>query len=186
MNIYDFYITPEEYERAAKNGISKMTLESRIRLLAWDKERAVSEPVPHRNNVKEWIQLAKDNGISKRTFEKRVYEKKWSYQEAATIPIMDEETRIKEMHNKRRRYPKYILELAESNNIPYDTFRHRVNRSKMTLEEAATKPVMSSREIGLMNKDKRKIGIDLIFIQNKTKKLGGEIYEINRNSKKSR
>ena len=39
-NVYDFYITPEEYKRAAENGIRKAALEARIRKLGWDKERA--------------------------------------------------------------------------------------------------------------------------------------------------
>lgn len=30
-NVYDFYITPEEIERAEKNGISKKVLENRVR-----------------------------------------------------------------------------------------------------------------------------------------------------------
>ncbi len=44
MNYYDFYITPEEYEVAEKNGIDKRTLEQRIREYGWDKERAITIP----------------------------------------------------------------------------------------------------------------------------------------------
>ena len=42
-NVYDFYITPEEYKRAAENGISKQCLEVRIRSLGWTKFRALNE-----------------------------------------------------------------------------------------------------------------------------------------------
>lgn len=41
-NIYELYITPEEYEKAEKNGIDKNTLYKRIREYGWDKQRALS------------------------------------------------------------------------------------------------------------------------------------------------
>jgi len=37
LQVYDFYITPEEYEEAAKIGITKKTLDKRIRYRGWDK-----------------------------------------------------------------------------------------------------------------------------------------------------
>lgn len=36
VEIYDFYITPEEYEIAEENRITKSTLERRIRLYGWN------------------------------------------------------------------------------------------------------------------------------------------------------
>lgn len=166
--IYDFYITPEEYDIAASNGISKQTLEERIRRLAWDKSEAMTKPVKNQNSIKEWISLANKNGISLRTFEERIYTKKWSYEVAATTPILDRKAIVENMVNKRRRFPKHILKLAEKNNVPYDTFRARVNKLGMTFEEAATMPVMTRREIGLLSKDKRKKDLDLIFAKTKT------------------
>lgn len=169
-NLYDFYITPEEYERAEANGISKRCLEIRVRDLAWNKSKAITQPVIKKHSVKNWVEIAEQNGISKSTFEKRIYRLKWSYEKAATVPIIDEKVRIKNLSNKHRRFPKEILELAKSNGIPYDTFRYRVNRSKMSYLEAATKPLMSSREIGLMRKEKNQKGLDLIFTHSKVRK----------------
>ena len=38
INPYDYYITDEEYAIAEKNGISKDTLNFRIRRMGWDNE----------------------------------------------------------------------------------------------------------------------------------------------------
>lgn len=170
MNVYDFYITPGEYEKAAENGISKSTLEQRIRILGWDKSKAITTPVIKKNRIKEWIKIANKNRISRRTFEERIYTKKWSYEDAATIPIMDKRAVVENATSKRIRFPKHILELAQKNNIPYDTFRARVNRMKMSYEEAATMPVMTRREIGLAGKEKGKKSLDSIFAYNVAKK----------------
>lgn len=40
-NPYEYYITPEEYEMAAENGISRSTLNRRVRDLGWEKEIAI-------------------------------------------------------------------------------------------------------------------------------------------------
>jgi hypothetical protein len=45
LKMYEWYITPEEYEEAEKNGISRDTLEHRVRYLAWNKEDAVNKPL---------------------------------------------------------------------------------------------------------------------------------------------
>ncbi|WP_341272481.1 hypothetical protein [Bacillus thuringiensis] len=37
-NPYDYYITPEEYEIAEKNGVCASTLRSRIYDLCWSKD----------------------------------------------------------------------------------------------------------------------------------------------------
>jgi len=82
MNIY---ITPEEYEVAAGSGISKKTLELRVREYGWSKERALPEPVQRRTDWSEWYAVAERNGISHGTFRARIY-RGWTPERAATEP----------------------------------------------------------------------------------------------------
>lgn len=44
------FISDENYERAAKNGISKNNLDQRVRYLDWEMERATTEPIGKRRN----------------------------------------------------------------------------------------------------------------------------------------
>jgi hypothetical protein len=79
------YLTPEDYEIAIKNGISKRTAYKRFYELFWTKERAITEPVrkskvsldPH------WYAIALSNGISDSCFRYRM-KKKWPLELAAT------------------------------------------------------------------------------------------------------
>ena len=41
-NPYDYYITPEEYEIAERNGVCASTLNRRIRDLGWEKDIAIT------------------------------------------------------------------------------------------------------------------------------------------------
>lgn len=146
-----FYITPEQYESAAKNGISAKTLERRIRNHAWDMERAITQPSAalKRKNHKEWIKLAEQNGISKEVYYSRVNYMKWSQERAATEPVSknrsDMMKRIrKESENKV--ISKELITLAESNGIKYDTLYRRIKNYKWDPVKAATEPVMSVKE----------------------------------------
>ena len=40
-----WYITPDDFERAAKNGINQDALRQRVRTLGWDIERAIKTPL---------------------------------------------------------------------------------------------------------------------------------------------
>lgn len=42
---YKWYITPEEYKIAESNGISRETLNGRVRKCGWSIERACTEPL---------------------------------------------------------------------------------------------------------------------------------------------
>lgn len=157
MNVYDYYITPEEYERAELNGISHQLLEQRIRLLAWSKEKSMTTKPHIKHPVKDWLKIAEKHGICYKTLVYRINELKWDPEVAATKPLQDRKKQAKKAHEASRKFPKEILELVEENGINYDTFRHRVNVSGWDMLEAATKPVMTRREIGLKTKSKRKI-----------------------------
>lgn len=79
------YITPDEYEQAAANGISADTLKRRIHAYGWDKQRAITTPVQKRDDP--FIRLAAQNGISEGTYLKRIYSLKWDKERAATTPL---------------------------------------------------------------------------------------------------
>lgn len=167
MKPYDFYITPEEYKRAAENGICKHTLENRIRVYGWDKEKALKEPVKKYGIYpKEIIDIAKSNGISSNTFRKRVTSYGWSIYKAATVPVRSNEE-FKKVGEQNRIYPKEIIKKAESNGIKYNTFIFRVKASKWNVKDACTRPLITSKEKGLMGKEKSKKIIEWIFKKRK-------------------
>lgn len=89
MNIY---ITPEQYARAAANGVTYSALNSRVRALGWDMERAMTTPprVQRRHEVpKEWEEMARKNGISRQMFAHRILFLGWDPERAATISKAD-------------------------------------------------------------------------------------------------
>jgi hypothetical protein len=155
MNHY-YYITPEEYELAAAHGVCAQTLEVRVRAWAWKKERALYTPPQKKKGLRgEWMLLAEQNGICYSTFRYRVNRLGWDKERAATQPLQDRKAQAIIAYEGSRRYPPEIISLAKQNGICYDTFRHRINKSNWSIEQAATTPVMTGREIGLMNKEER-------------------------------
>src|SRR5699024_10941144 len=69
----DYYITPEEYEIAEKNGIDGWNLERRIRYLGWSKQKAIYTPKRKRDT--RYSSLAKKaikNGITRKAFYMRI------------------------------------------------------------------------------------------------------------------
>lgn len=166
MNIYDFYITPEEYARGEKNGIRPALLEIRIRTLCWDKERAINTPPHTKKSLDEWVKVAEANGICYSTLRYRANRLGWNLERAATQPLQDRKMQAKQACDKSRKYPKEYVDLAKKNGINYDTFRHRMKHG-WNIEVAATKATMTSREIGLFTKEKRQKGLCLMFPHNK-------------------
>lgn len=84
MTALNIYITPDEYAAAAARGISKKTLELRVRTYGWPKERAITEPVQPRTDWSEWYAVAAENGIAPLTFRTRIY-RGWPPERAATV-----------------------------------------------------------------------------------------------------
>lgn len=151
---YEFYITPEEYEEAEKNGICRSTLTTRVRDLGWDKKRAITEQVRKLKDIREWAKIAEQNGIPYNTFKSRVNKLEWSMEKAATHPHMSREEAIKINRRVQHKYPDEIIKLAGENGIEYETFRHRVANRGWNLEKAATTPPMTTRERGLLYKQR--------------------------------
>ncbi|MNB95459.1 hypothetical protein D3C75_426330 [compost metagenome] len=157
---YEFYIAPEEYEMAKERGIEPTLLEKRVRTLAWTKEKATTTPPQPRNKVQQqWVVLAEQNGICYSTFINRVNQLGWEQEQAATTPLADRHAQARNARGQRVKYPVKILEQAARQGISYSTFRSRVIRG-WTMEEAASKPVMSASEIG--HQTVEKLGIRLM------------------------
>jgi hypothetical protein len=84
------YITPEDYNEAEENGISKKVLNVRVYRHGWSLERAKSEPVRRRSSSaahKYHLELMKKNGIKYRTYNDRIVNG-WDPLDAATKPLM--------------------------------------------------------------------------------------------------
>lgn len=148
MNPYDFYITPEEYEQAALNGVDAFNLERRIRLLGWKKSCAIQTPIGRITNRQKWAEIAKKNGIGYQTFMTRVNVHGWSQERAASEPLQDRKKAAAIATEKIRRFPAKYLKLAEQNGIPYHTFRMRVIKSGWSMKDASTKPIMTNAQAG--------------------------------------
>ena len=147
-----FYITPEEYQTAAKNGVSAILLTKRVRVCAWSIDRATTTP-PQRGKWADWIALAAKNGISVGTFRTRIF-RGMEPSQAATDPVL---SRVEIIESRVRVwvYPKFYADLAKENGIKPKTYAARVCRG-WEPADAATRPTMTSREIGLQRKERRK------------------------------
>lgn len=162
-NPYDWYITPEEYETAAANGISRSTLEARIRRLGWPKERAITEPPRKLSKItREIVELAQRNGIQRKTFDWRI-RSGWPPERAATEPPLSHAERIKRASDANRKIPADLVELAKRHGVKYVTFYKRVNGLGWDPMTAATTPIMTRSEIGRLVKAKREIVHKWIF-----------------------
>ncbi|REK54054.1 MAG: hypothetical protein C6W55_12500 [Thermobacillus sp.] len=162
-NPYDWYITPEEYETAAANGISAGTLETRIRRLGWPKELAMTKPPRMLSKIpREIVELAQRNDIPYQTLYWRIYAG-WAPERAATEPVADRAERIRRAHDARRKIPADIIELADQNGVKYTTLWKRINTLGWDPMTAATTPIMTKSESGRRAKAKREIVHKWIF-----------------------
>jgi hypothetical protein len=153
--VYDYYITPTDFEEAAQNGISEQLLIQRVRLLGWSKRRAVEQPPHDKKRIdKKWIDTAFFNGICYSTLKYRINRLGWEPERAATQPLQNRQQQAKKAYESSRKYPKYYHDLAIRNGINERTF-HRRMKSGWTAREAATRPPMTPTECGLMTKGKR-------------------------------
>lgn len=141
INIYDYYITHEDYARAAEYGVSRSLLCERVRRLCWPKERAITTPpTPKRSLIPQIVRdLAEQNGIPFPLLSQRV-RNGWSLYRAATAPKQTPKPPI-----RRDSY----ADMAERNGIKRDTYRYRV-RAGWDKYTAATRPTMTKSEVARM------------------------------------
>lgn len=146
-NPYDYYITDEEYELAEARGISRDTLNYRIRELGWSKSKALKTPIQKRRQYpKHIMDKVKENNINPCAFRWRV-QNGWDIERACTEPTLppDNPVRISRTAEKRRKYPTELVRLAEKNGISYRAFQRRVKKG-MDMHTAAVTPIMSKEE----------------------------------------
>lgn len=137
---YSYYITPEQYLIAAKNGISKATLEERIRRYGWCMNKAITTPVRKTDRSNSYFaKVAKENGIKTSTFYMRL-KVGMTAEEAAITPPMNNCEILDMMHQNNIKYSNEIKKLCEENGICKSTFTNRVNKLKWDIFKAATIP----------------------------------------------
>lgn len=130
------YITPQEYEQAAANGISYSCLTKRIRYYNWDRQTALTKPAQRDSHIN-YSKIAQANGIKYATFQKRVVRYNWSPERAATTPPQDKYELLLAGREMRRKASEEIHSIREANGIPYSTFMQRI-RKGMDINKAAT------------------------------------------------
>lgn len=138
INSYDFYITPEEYEIAAQNGIPRKQVERRIRKYGWDKKRAINTPIRKRTKYSRWLPIVRENGIPEATFRTRVKKGKWDIERAATEPVI-----VVQIRN--RKYSDEVYRALERNGISRQMFYRRISQG-WALERAMTEKPYTTEE----------------------------------------
>jgi hypothetical protein len=143
----DYYITPEEYEEAERNGISKELLENRIRNMYWDKRRAITQPKRPRNIIltKEQCKTARENGISSKLIYSRTKQLNWSIEKAITTPIATKTEVLRNLALKRQKHSNKYLEIAIKNGIAPQLFRNRIYFGWSEEDAATIKPIPRSQ-----------------------------------------
>ncbi|MDH8003023.1 hypothetical protein [Bacillus cereus] len=142
---YDFYVTPEEYEIAAKHGISRKLLDHRIRNLGWDKGFAITESP---RKVSEWSkvkEIALKNNIGRTTFNGR-RKRGWSLIDSITKPPLSREEALKRANECNRVLTDEQMQKAKGNGLKINTVYDRIKKLKWDIEEALTTPVLSTEE----------------------------------------
>lgn len=143
------YITPQQFDIAKSNGISRQVLEYRVYDALWDVERAITESPRAIMSRGDWVKIAKRNGICQGTFYNRVTKSGWSNERAATEPVHKRGSNVSKAHEARRsnsKIPQYIKDLAKSNGVDRGVLSGRIYKLKWDLIKAATTPVRSKTE----------------------------------------
>jgi len=145
--LHNYYITPEDYITAEKNGISETQLNARVRVYGWDKRRAMTQPVRKEKDRRKWAKVAEEHGVPYHTFMARVHSKGWSEEKAATTPVLTmKEVGRRRSLKKDSEYDKKYLDMARKNGISRYMFFRRVQTSGWSLEDAATIKPMTKTE----------------------------------------
>lgn len=137
--MYEYYITPEEYDIAERNGVCKQTLEYRIRQRGWMKESAIHKPPRKQSEEKKYYAaMAKQNGVKRTTFEMRL-KRGWSMKDAAAIPLRTRDSQ------SQRLLADEEIKRAENLGVKRTTIYMRLSRG-WSKEEALNTPTISEKE----------------------------------------
>ena len=135
---YCFYVTPEQYVEAETHGITRGTLDRRIRNLAWPIEKAITTKPQKRNSINELIKVAQQNGICESTLRTRL-DRGWDKAKAATAQALPIKQNCKRTGEMNRKHPEECQVKALGNGISHWMFNYRL-RHDWTLEDACTIP----------------------------------------------
>ena len=149
-----FYITPEDFEKAKENGIPKDTVLTRVRMLGWDVDKAITKPPRKiRKFTKEEIKIMEENGIGRNTAVCR-FKYGWTLEEAISRP---------KKPGRQYIYPEWVYEEANKNGIAYAAVNSRI-KDGWDMKRACTERVKTKQEsIEIARKklkESRKIGIN--------------------------
>lgn len=137
---YRYYITPEEYEVAAANGISRKVVNGRVRERGWKVAEAITTPLRSQTPIDpRLVAAAKANGISYKTLHQRLRYYGMSPEEASTRPLMTV-SEVSEIRLKNRRSLVDYRNVAVSNGISIHTYLKRLYLG-WPPDRAATTPV---------------------------------------------
>ncbi|AJQ58651.1 hypothetical protein BTT_20610 [Bacillus thuringiensis serovar morrisoni str. 4AA1] len=156
---YDFYITPDEYERAERNGINRRVFNERVRNLGWDKVTAMTKPV-RGSNPTGWCkvrEIALKNGIRRQTYYARM-KKGWNLIDAISKPPINKYQALRLAEEANYWNGNKVLsdeqaKIASLNGVSYRLARERIKRLKWPVEEAITTPVLTKEECGKRGKE---------------------------------
>lgn len=140
-----YYLTPEDREVAAANGISASTLKYRVSQAGWDIDRAITQPTRQLTPTKaEHRKQAEANGVTADLYSKRL-KLGWSAGEAARTPPLAHQEMVHRASLATRKYDPADIAEAETNGISSATYRER-RRSGWTAERARTAPIMTQKQ----------------------------------------
>lgn len=141
-----YYVTPEEYEIAENNGISRKNVYNRTYMLGWDIERAITEKIHHRKKGYKKLVENSNSNVKYETFITRV-NKGLSIEEALNNKVLSKEEVSELMIQSRCTvFTREEIARAKKNGICYRTLHWRVQKGKWDKEKAITTPLLSSDE----------------------------------------
>jgi hypothetical protein len=83
----DMYLTEEDYDIAAKNGISRKRAYQRFYQNGWEKKRSITQPINKGTMWKNYREKCEAIGITKAAFYSRIY-RGMSPEVASTTPSL--------------------------------------------------------------------------------------------------
>lgn len=141
-----YYVTPEEYEIAENNGISRRNVYNRVYNMCWDIERAITEKVNRKKGYKKLLEKNNSN-IKYVTFISRV-NKGLSIEEALNNKVLSKEEVVElKIQSRCTVFTREEIARAKKNGISYRTLHWRVQKGRWDKEKAITTPVLSSDEV---------------------------------------
>ena len=141
------YLTDEDYKIAESNGINRDAAYKRFYNIGWSKEKAITIPLGATKKppfTEEEYRIARNNGIKQSTVSNRYYALGWDKEKCITEPI------------KTIREEDLLVHVAMRNGIKSATYYSRL-KNGWGKEEAATTPVLTSKEIAEKNRQSTRI-----------------------------